>query len=703
MFIEQLAKGEQRMKKIYTIQNLGCANCAAKIERKIESLPGVKSATITFATKKLTLEAFDHSALLEEVNAIIASIEHDACLLVSDQPAKKSWFAEKKDEIQLLAGAFLFILGFVISPLGDLPSMLVFLMAYLILGFEIVLYAIRNIIKGNVFDENFLMSIATIGAIVIGMYSEAVGVMLFYRVGEWFEEKAVEKNRKQIMDAVDLRPETVLLVDHGHTHEISASKAEVGNIILVRPGDRIPLDGHIVDGSSRIDTSPVTGESVPISVSVGSEVISGCINTSGAIKIAVDKPLSESMVSRILESVENAAANKPSIDRFITRFSRIYTPFVVAVSIATAIIPSLITGNWSHWIYTALTFLVISCPCALVLSVPLAFFSGIGAGSKMGILFKGGSSIEALTKVKAIVLDKTGTITKGNFILHDITPEKGFDTNQLLQIAATCESASTHPIASSIRSAAFEIDLPKLHVQETEEVSGHGIRCKIDDSTYLCGKSELLINNGVDLSNYQSSDYGTEVLLSKDGVFLGSLNISDTLKEDAVEAISDLNAKGYYTAMLTGDSEKSAAYIGRKVQLKEIFSKLLPLDKLNMLNNIREKQGPVLFVGDGINDAPVLAAADVGAAMGSGSDAAIEAADVVYMTSHVEAIPASIQIAKNTNHIAMQNVIFALLIKGLIMALGFAGIASMWLAVFADTGVALLCILNSVRILYKKF
>lgn len=544
------------------------------------------------------------------------------------------------------------------------------------------------------------MSIATIGAFGIGEYAEAVGVMLFYRIGELFEEKAVERSRSQIMDVIDMRPEVVNLVnEHGDVSVIDAEEAEIGDILLVRPGDRIPLDGVITDGETMIDTSPVTGEPVPISGFEGTEVTSGCLNTSGVIKIRVEKVLEESMVTRIMDSVENAAASKPKMDRFITRFSRVYTPFVVFMALTTAIIPSIITGNWTHWVYTALTFLVISCPCALVLSVPLAFFSGIGAGSKIGILFKGGAALETLKDITSVVMDKTGTITKGNFKVQDVVTFGNVTRNELLSLAASCEESSTHPIAKSIMEAAKEENISYKTAESAKEIAGHGSVIKLDGSEVLAGNKKLMNQYHIAGEYKETTSYGTEVFLAKDGVLIGAVVIADTLKDDAKSAIASLKAQKLHTVMLTGDSESAANAIAEETGIDEVYSKLLPDEKLLKLQEQRTKHGAVMFVGDGINDAPVLAGADCGAAMGSGADAAIEAADVVFMTSSVEAIPQAIAIGKKASRIAWQNVVFALVVKALVMILGLLGFANMWMAVFADTGVAMLCVLNSIRAL----
>ena len=590
----------------------------------------------------------------------------------------------------------MFLAGILTARVSSFAALILFVIAYIVLGRNIVLSAAKNIIKGKVFDENFLMSIATLAAFGIGETSEAVGVMLFYRIGELFEHRAVEKSRQQIMEAVDMRPEVVNLMKDGKMVSIPSKSAKIGDILLVRPGDRIPLDGTVVEGESRIDTSPVTGEPVPVKVVEGEQVVSGCVNTSGAIKIRVEKMLEDSMVTRILHSVEKASANKPKIDRFITRFAKVYTPFVVIIAVLTAIIPSLLTGEWTHWIYTAITFLVISCPCALVLSVPLAFFAGIGNGSKKGILFKGGAALEALKNVKSVVMDKTGTITKGNFEVQQCIAY-GIDEKTLLKLAADCEMLSTHPIGNSIVAAAKKEGIEPVHPKKAEEISGKGIKAKVEEGIVLCGNRVLLEQENIDLSNYEKKQYGTEVLVALNGVFVGSILIADTLKDNAAMAMNNIKKRGIHTVMLTGDALDSAETVAKEAGVEEVYAHLLPEDKLEKLQQIRAGKGEVMFVGDGINDAPVLAGADVGAAMGSGADAAIEAADVVFMTSSLEAIPESISIAKKTGMIANQNVVFALGVKAFVMILGLAGFANMWLAVFADTGVAMLCVLNSLR------
>ncbi|MBQ7330764.1 MAG: cadmium-translocating P-type ATPase [Oscillospiraceae bacterium] len=700
------------MEHTYLLNNLDCANCAAKIEAKFNAHPQVEKAVIVFPTRQLRLTAEDPDGLIAQLQEIGRTIEpdftistedaahshcheHTECSCDHDHHDHHHHEHEAKDNTltTLFIGAGLFVLGLAASLLQlSLLAAVLFVGGYLVLGFPVLRDAGKHLLKGHVLDENFLMSLATLGAIVIGEFPEAVGVMLFYRVGQWFEHLAVSRSRSQIMEAVDLRPEVVTLVSG---EVIPARQANIGDLLQIRPGDRIPLDGVVTSGSSRIDTSPITGEPVPIFVEAGSEVISGCVNQEGLLTVRVEKPLSESMVTRILNSVESAAASKPKIDRFITRFAKVFTPVVILLALGVAIIPSLFTGNWEYWIYTALSFLVMSCPCALVLSIPLAFYSGIGAGSKEGILFKGGLSIESMANIQAVVLDKTGTLTQGNFTVQE-------GDNRVLALCASCEQYSTHPIAKSILAAAKDRGLPLEPVTDVEEISGHGIVAKLENSTFLCGNEKLLTRFGICAADLPETKDGTRVYLAQDGNILGSLLISDTIKPDARAAVSRLKEQNISVAMFTGDAESSANAVARQLGIDRVHAKLLPEDKLRQLQQLRQQAGCAMFVGDGINDAPVLAGADVGAAMGTGADAAIEAADVVYLTSEVSAIPRSLAIAKKTQAIARQNVIFSLGVKALVMILGLLGYASMWAAVFADSGVAMLCVLNSLQILYRK-
>ena len=702
--------------RTYLVQNLDCANCGAKIERALNAMPEIESAVLTFTTRKLQVKASNYDGLLAKMQAVTDKVEEGVLLveahakpsLAPDLEERKkaggilSRLSEKESLLEIALGGVVFIITEWLGLIPEAYHLYCLIFAYVLLGGRIVITALKNISKGNVFDENFLMTVATLGAFAIKAWEEAVGVMFFYRVGEYFEQRAVEKSRGQIMDAVDMRPEVVNLLVGEEVKVIPAEEVHVGDILLVRAGDRIPLDGVVIEGESLVDTSPVTGEPVPVKRAFGDEIVSGCVNTSGMLKIRVEKVLAESMVTRILDSVENAAASKPTIDRFITRFARVYTPFVVAAAVAVAVIPSLLTGDWQKWVYTALTFLVISCPCALVLSVPLAFFSGIGAGSKYGILFKGGVAMEALKHVKAVIMDKTGTVTKGNFVLQSLQAAQGYSEAELLQYTASAELVSTHPIAQSIVQAAKERGLTLVRPDSFEEIAGEGLVAHFGTKRVLCGNVKLMQHFGIKCESYEAAASGSEVLVAEGSTFIGQLVINDTLKEEAQAAIATLKKQGLVTAMLTGDAQKEAQAVASAAGIDEVRAQLLPQDKLNELNKIRNKYGAVMFVGDGINDAPVLAGADVGAAMGSGADAAIEAADVVFMNSEVKAIPQAIAIARTTGNIAWQNVVFALAVKIIIMVAGLMGYASMWAAVFADTGVSVLCVLNSVRILYKK-
>ena len=707
--------------KIYDIKGLDCADCASKIERGLSKIEGIEDVSVVYATEQVRIRAEQPDRFLNIVNEVADKLEPGcvvcqrersvakarAAKVEEKKPFLQEWFfGEAYAKHQMIIGGILFVIGLILEHFMGNEAMAIpmYFIAYFFVGAPIVLTAIRMIFKGQFFDENFLMSVATIGAFCIQEYPEAVGVMLFYRIGEYFEEMASDRSRDQIMEAADMRPEVVNLVnENGEVEVIPSENAQVGDLVIVRPGDRVPLDGIVTEGESRIDTSPVTGEPVPVKVQVGDEVVSGCVNTSGTLTVRVEKPLEESMVTRILDSVENAAATKPKMDRFITRFSRVYTPFVVVVALLTAIVPPLFFGgDWYKWIYTALSFLVISCPCALVLSVPLAYFSGIGAGSKLGILFKGGISLEALNNVKAVVMDKTGTITKGNFVVQHIVSTSGMADDELLAVCAACEKFSTHPIGESIVKAAEEKKLQIANAENVQEIAGHGIQADVGGEVVLAGNEKLMAQNNIAIPKEAVPSYGTPVYIAKDGKFAGAIIIADTIKADAKDAVSALHKNGVTTVMLTGDTEENAKAVAEQTGIAKVMAKLLPQDKLNALKKVREEVGAVMFVGDGINDAPVLAGADVGAAMGSGADAAIEAADVVFMNTDLKALPTSIDIAKQTNRIAVMNIVFALGVKAIVMILGFMGIANMWFAVFADTGVSILCVLNSIRVLYKK-
>lgn len=706
------------MEETLLLKDLNCANCAAKIEDRIRKMDVVETANFTLATHQLKLTGSweDREALKRDIQDICDAIEEG--VTVADYERKsKAAVDDGRDNNQdndsvtiavIVVGLLFMIYEALTSfvPSIGLPESIetpIYYVAYVLLAFPVLRTAARNILKGEIFDENFLMSIATLGAIAIDALPEAVGVILFYRIGEFFEEKATDRSRTEIMNAVDMRPQEVRVVDTCGIVVMSPEKVEVGWTIEVRPGDLIPLDGTILEGETRVNTAPVTGEPVPVRAEPGTQLMSGCINETGRITMRVDKVLEESMVTKILDAVENAAASKPKIDKFITRFARVYTPIVVALALAVAIIPSLITGEWHRWIYTALTFLVISCPCALVLSVPLAFFSGIGNASKHGILLKGGRVIEALANVKAVALDKTGTITSGEFKVHNVeTVGSHVSSGQLLSMAAAIEAVSTHPIATSIVSEAKDQGLTVEPSDFVQELAGEGMVGMADGQQVLVGNRRLMERYDVQGYPTEPAEYGTEVLVAEGNTYLGRIIIADEARPDSAEAIADLNRQDIKTVMLTGDAEASANYIAKETGVSAVRAQLLPQDKLSVVQDIRSEYGPTMFVGDGINDAPVLAGADVGGAMGSGADAAIEAADVVFMRPSLTAIAHILDLSKSTLRVAWQNVVFAIAVKILIMLLGILGYASMWWAVFGDTGVSILCILNSVRILSRK-
>ena len=708
------------MEETLLLKDLNCANCAAKIEDRIRKMDVVETANFTIATHQLKLTGSweDREALKRDIQEICDAIEEGVTVADYERKSKAAIDDHGHDHdhgsdavtIAVIVAGLLFMAYEALTtvvPSISLPESIetpIYYIAYILLAFPVLRIAGRNILKGQVFDENFLMSIATLGA--IDALREAVGVILFYRIGEFFEEKATDRSRTEIMNAVDMRPQEVRVVDTccgGEIVVMAPEKVEVGWTIEVRPGDLIPLDGTVLEGETRVNTAPVTGEPVPVRAVPGTQLMSGCINESGRITMRVDKVLEESMVTKILDAVENAASSKPKIDRFITRFARVYTPIVVALSLAVAIIPSLITGEWHKWIYTALTFLVISCPCALVLSVPLAFFSGIGNASKHGILLKGGRVIEALANVKAVALDKTGTITSGEFKVHSVeTVGSHVSSSQLLSMAAAIEAVSTHPIATSIVSEAKNQGLTVEPSDFVQELAGEGMVGMADGQQVLIGNRRLMERYNVQGYPTEAAEYGTEVLVAEGNTYLGRIIIADEARPDSAEAIADLNGQDIKTVMLTGDAEASANYIAKETGVSAVRAQLLPQDKLSVVQDIRSEYGPTMFVGDGINDAPVLAGADVGGAMGSGADAAIEAADVVFMRPSLTAIVHILDLSKATLRVAWQNVVFAIAVKILIMALGLMGYASMWWAVFGDTGVSILCILNSVRILRRN-
>lgn len=612
---------------------------------------------------------------------------------------------QKKMLKRIGISAVLFIAAVIADHYSKYVSIPLFVAAYILVGSDVLRKSWKNICNGQVFDENFLMAIASLGAFALGEYSESVAVMLFYQVGEWFQSYAVNRSRQSIADLMDIRPDYANIERDGGLVQVDPEEVSIGDEIVIQPGERIPLDGIVSFGQSSIDTSALTGESVPRHVSVDDEVISGCINQTGLLKVKVQKEFTESTVTKILELVENAGDKKSRSENFITKFARYYTPIVVYSALALAIIPSLITGQWTTWIYRALTFLVISCPCALVISVPLSFFGGIGGASSKGILVKGSNYLEDLSQVKTIVFDKTGTLTKGVFEVTAVHPEAGYTEAQLLNWAAQAESYSTHPIAKSIREAANFDELSKT--SDVEEIAGHGVKATVGDKTISVGNAKLMKQLGIE-DVPASSGFATRVYCAVDGNYAGYIDISDRIKENSIKAISELKENGIEkTVMLTGDSQNAADDVAGKLHIDEVFAQLLPADKVEqverLLEQCRQNNTKLAFVGDGINDAPVLTRADIGIAMGGlGSDAAIEAADIVLMDDDPLSIVTAIRISRKTLKIVRQNIVFAIGVKVLVLMLGALGVANMWAAVFADVGVAIIAILNAMRCMHIK-
>ena len=600
----------------------------------------------------------------------------------------------------LIAGALL--LAAALIPVEGIWRLPLFLVPYLIVGWDVLRKAGLNIVRGQVFDENFLMSLATIGALVLGEYAEAVGVMLFYQVGELFQSVAVGRSRRSIAQLMDIRPDSANLLRDGELVEVSPDAVAVGDVIVVRPGERVPLDGVVTDGASALDTAALTGESVPRDVAAGDEVLSGCVNQTGLLTVRVTKPYGESTVAKILDLVENAAAKKAKSENFITRFARYYTPAVVIGAVLLAVIPPLFVGHWAEWIRRALIFLVISCPCALVISIPLSFFGGIGGASARGILVKGGSYLELLAKTSVVVFDKTGTLTKGEFALSSLHPAPDVEERRLLELAALAESYSNHPIAQSLRRA-YGGELDASRVTDVQERPGHGVIASVDGVPVLAGTDELLSSEGVELTGGAAGGAGTTVHVAADGRHLGCAVIADQLKEAAGATVSALRQRGIRTVMLTGDSRDVGEAVAAELGLDEAHTRLLPADKVALVERLLKNKAPggvLVYVGDGVNDAPVLSRADVGIAMGAmGSDAAIEAADVVLMDDDPSKLIAAMDISRKCRRIVTENIVFALGVKALFLLLGALGLANLWEAVFADVGVAVVAILNACRML----
>ena len=726
------------------LDGLNCANCANKIESKVNKISGVKEATVNFSTSVLTVEIHEEKLkdeIVKEIKSIVKKLEphvsvqekiygkkininqevcKSSCCSTSHSSHNENSHSHEhghsheikennegivgyvKDNLMLIVGTIIYIIALIYKGNENLLSVLLFVASYLVIGWEVIWTAIKNISRGEIFDENFLMSIATLGAFFIGEYPEAVAVMLFYQVGEMFQGYAVSKSRKSISSLMNIRANYANVLRNGEEVKVDPQNVAINEIIIVKPGERVPLDGVVLDGRSFIDTSALTGESVPREITVGEEILSGAINNNGVLKVKVNKEFGESTVSRILELVENASNKKAPTEKFITKFSKVYTPIVVVISILVAVIPPLVISGeaFSVWIYRALSILVVSCPCALVVSIPLGFFSGIGAASKKGILVKGGNYLEALKDSEIIVFDKTGTLTKGVFNVTEINP-KNITKEELLEITAMGESHSNHPIAISIAKA-YGKEINKEEIKDYKEISGHGIEVIIKGNDVLLGNVKLMKTNNIDFDDVDS--IGTIVHVAINGEYKGNIVISDEIKENVDVALRELKNVGIKkTVMLTGDNKAVAEKVAKSIGIDEVYSELLPGDKVSKVEEILDKsneKGKVLFVGDGINDAPVLARADIGVAMGGiGSDAAIEAADVVLMKDKVEAISEAIIVARRTNKILWQNIIFSLGVKVVVMILVVLGLTNMWAAVFADVGVTLIAVLNSMRII----
>ncbi|MCY7837605.1 heavy metal translocating P-type ATPase [Bacillus haynesii] len=700
----------EKVKQEYMLNGLDCGNCAQKIEHEIAGMKGIEACSVNFATSTLTVKVDQNSVedIPSKIKKKVTEIEPHVNVTLKEgtkQAPSEGDGRFKKTVARLVAGTVLGAAGFLL-PGGSAAEWLLFFLAYLIIGGDVVLRAVKNIFRGRVFDEHFLMTIATLGAFIIQQYPEGVAVMLFYQIGELFQGAAVSRSRKSISDLMDIRPDYANLQTEGGTVKVSPDEVKAGDVIIVKPGEKVPLDGKVRAGKSLVDTSALTGESVPREAAPGAEVLSGFVNKNGVLEVEVDKEYSESTVSKILDLVQNASSRKAKTENFITKFAKYYTPFVVIVALLLAFVPPLIISDamLSDWVYRALVFLVISCPCALVVSIPLGFFGGIGAASKAGILVKGGNYLEALNDVKYAVFDKTGTLTKGEFAVVKLSPAGRVKEDELLEYAALAEHFSGHPIAESIREA-YGKEVQADRIKDYSETAGFGVRAVVDGAVMLAGNAKLMKKAGI---QYQEErEIGTVVYVAAGDTFIGSIVIADEIKDDAKRAISALKKAGIKkTVMLTGDAKETGEAVGSELSIDEVHAELLPQHKVDRIEAFDKQKLPkekLLFAGDGINDTPVLARADIGVAMGGlGSDAAVEAADIVIMTDQPSKIAEAINIAKRTRTIVWQNIIFALGVKGIFLILGAFGIATMWEAVFSDVGVTLLAVLNAMRVLKVK-
>lgn len=693
------------MEEKYKLKGLDCASCALKIEKAVKKMPEVKEADVNFATTELKVTFHEKNEHHEEkMKQVIQKVEPDVTVNEKnaahehDHGHSHEHGTHKGNPLIKIIGVFI---GMIFLHVVSLPSPLSFalyLLLYFIIGYDIVLSAFKNLFQGAVFDENFLMAVATIGAFSIKQYPEAVAVMLFYQLGEYFQDLAVENSRRSITEALALRPDFAHVFRDGTFVTVKPEEVVLGDLLQVKPGEKVPLDGVITEGEAYFDTSALTGEAVPRKLKTGDDVLSGMVNTNALITLRVEKDAEHSTASKILELVENATSQKAPAEQFITKFARYYTPVVVGLAVFLAIIPPLFfQQDFQTWLYRALTFLVISCPCALVISVPLSFFAGIGGASKNGVLIKGSQYIEKLANVKTIVFDKTGTLTKGNFVITDIIHAQ--NEKELLQVAASLEKNSNHPIAKVIQAANENSLLP---LESVEEIAGHGLKATLKGEMVLAGNRKLMERKGITLP--QDFPHGTLVHVAKGQTYLGTIVINDEVKKEAITALKNLKIVGVKKeVLLTGDTKETAEHIGNLLQLDVVKSQLLPQDKVSALEEeLILKTGEVAFVGDGMNDAPVLARADLGIAMGGlGSDAAIEASDIVLMDDNLIKLPIAMKIAKKTMRLVKQNITFALGVKFIVLILGALGIASMALAVFADVGVTLIAVLNALRALKK--
>ena len=701
------------MKKELMLNGLTCAHCASVIDEKVKHIDGVKNSNLNFTNKKLSVEidCDNEEKIIKNIIDIINDTEPGLDIQIEgqreikeDKTQKSIKNNEKLNLLKIIAGAIVFIFAFYQEIAGreNKYSLLIFLVAYLLVGSDVLYKALRNITKGRIFDENFLMSVATIGAIAIGEPSEAVGVMLFYKIGEYLQELAVGKSRKSISELMQIRPDMANLKLGNTIKVVNPEDVNIGDYIIVKPGEKVPLDGVVIEGSSMMDTSALTGESVLRTVKKGDNLLSGFINKNALLTVQVTKDFSESTASKILDMVENASSKKSKTENFISVFSRYYTPIVVGLALLIAILPPIFMqgATFSEWIHRGLIFLVVSCPCALVLSIPLSYFSGIGVASKQGVLIKGSNYLEALRYVDTVVFDKTGTLTEGVFDVVKVKPVN-ISEDELIKFASIAEVNSNHPIAKSILNY-YNKEINLNNIEEYEEIASHGIRVKYENNIILAGNEKLMASNNIKIE--KSTDVGTVVYIAINNEFKGYIVIADKIKTDSEEAIRLIKEQGIKeTVMLTGDNKEVANFVAKKLKLDKVFSNLLPNEKVEKIEELyknRIEKEKIAFVGDGINDAPVLARVDVGIAMGGlGSDAAIEAADVVIMTDEPSKIAQGIKISKKTYKIVWQNIIFALGIKIIVMVLGATGIASMWDAVFADVGVALIAVLNAMRIM----